>query len=59
MGASKSSGFTVGQTFNSRREVWNAGIHSHLQAGIDGTGVTGARAIVVSGGYPDDRDPEP
>jgi putative restriction endonuclease len=49
-------GVVVGTTFATRREVSEAGIHRALQAGIVGTGATGAESIVVSGGYEDDVD---
>ncbi|MEV0067211.1 YDG/SRA domain-containing protein [Amycolatopsis sp. NPDC050768] len=43
-------------TFANRRATYDAGVHRALQAGIVGTGETGAESIVVSGGYPDDVD---
>ncbi len=46
----------VGQWFPNRRAAHDAGVHRPLQAGICGTKATGAESIVVSGGYPDDRD---
>ncbi len=49
-------GVEVGTVFASRRDIAAAGIHRAIQAGITGTGATGAESIVVSGGYEDDRD---
>jgi putative restriction endonuclease len=49
-------GVEVGTVFASRRDVAAAGIHRAIQAGITGTGATGAESIVVSGGYEDDQD---
>lgn len=49
-------GVTVGRTFPSRQSVSEARVHRPLQAGICGTGATGAESIVVSGGYVDDVD---
>lgn len=46
----------IGATFASREEVRAAGLHRHLQAGISGDYAVGADAIIVSGGYADDRD---
>ncbi|MEV0267574.1 YDG/SRA domain-containing protein [Hamadaea sp. NPDC050747] len=43
-------------TFKSRREVYAAGLHRALQAGIVGDPGLGAESIVMSGGYPDDED---
>ncbi|OUC96338.1 YDG/SRA domain-containing protein [Streptosporangium minutum] len=39
-----------------RSEVRLAGLHAHDIAGISGTAHEGADAIVLNGGYPDDRD---
>ncbi|MFI5607618.1 YDG/SRA domain-containing protein [Amycolatopsis sp. NPDC051903] len=50
------AGIDEKSTFASRREAYEAGVHRALQAGIVGTGDTGAESIVVSGGYPDDVD---
>ncbi|HWD04596.1 MAG TPA: YDG/SRA domain-containing protein [Amycolatopsis sp.] len=50
------AGIDEASTFRSRREAYDAGVHRALQAGIVGTGETGAESIVVSGGYPDDID---
>jgi putative restriction endonuclease len=49
-------GVHVGQQFIDRAEVRAAGLHRQTQAGISGTKSDGTDAIVVSGGYPDDRD---
>ena len=49
-------GVAVGATFETRREVADAGVHRPLQAAIAGIEVTGAESIVVSGGYEDDED---
>ncbi len=45
-----------GTTFVNRRDAFDRGVHRQLQAGISGTGETGAKSIVVSGGYSDDKD---
>jgi putative restriction endonuclease len=45
-----------GQNFESRRELYDLGIHRALQAGIVGRGSEGAESIVLSGGYVDDED---
>lgn len=42
--------------YRNREEVRLAGLHAHKQAGISGTAREGADAIVLNGGYPDDRD---
>ena len=49
-------GVTVGQRFESRKELREAGVHSPLQAGIQGSAEDGAVSIVLSGGYEDDED---
>ena len=46
----------LGSTFESRRALYDAGVHRQLQAGIVGTPAKGAESIVMSGGYPDDKD---
>ena len=46
----------VGATFISRKEVKNAGLHIHTEAGIDGTEKEAACAIVLSKGSEDDVD---
>jgi putative restriction endonuclease len=45
-----------GTPYPDRAAVHAAGLHRHLQAGISGHVEDGADAIVVSGGYKDDRD---
>src|SRR3954447_5679733 len=47
---------SIGQLFNSRRELYDAGVHRTLQAGIVGRFNKGAESIVLSGGYVDDED---
>ncbi|MFE6615207.1 YDG/SRA domain-containing protein [Amycolatopsis sp. NPDC057786] len=49
-------GIPEGTTFVNRRDAFDRGVHKQLQAGISGTGDTGAKSIVVSGGYSDDKD---
>jgi putative restriction endonuclease len=49
-------GVPEGQTFNSRQEAHDHGVHRALQSGIVGKEQTGAESIVVSGGYEDDID---
>lgn len=49
-------GIVEGDTFDSRKEVMEAGLHRQTQAGIDGHPKIGAGAIVLSGGYEDDFD---
>ena len=46
----------VGTVFPNRKGLRDAGIHRPLQAGICGTGETGAESIVLNGGYEDDVD---
>lgn len=46
----------VGTLFASRRELFDAGVHRALQAGIVGAVSDGAESIVLSGGYSDDQD---
>ena len=48
-------GVEVGQIFNSRRDLADAGVHAPLMAGIWGA-QEGAYSIVLSGGYEDDVD---
>lgn len=50
------TGVAEGMAFGSRRELYDAGIHRALQAGIVGVASTGAESIVLSGGYVDDQD---
>ncbi len=49
-------GIKSGDIFKNRREIYDAGLHGSLQAGISGNQVTGSDAIVISGGYIDDLD---
>jgi putative restriction endonuclease len=46
----------TGRHFGSRRELYDAGVHRALQAGIVGSSGSGAESIVLSGGYADDED---
>ena len=46
----------IGQIFNNRKDLHDAGIHAPLQAGIWGKASEGACSIVLSGGYIDDID---
>tara|TARA_B100000963_G_scaffold282358_1_gene250973 strand:- start:189 stop:1073 length:885 start_codon:yes stop_codon:yes gene_type:complete len=48
-------GTKIGQLFKDRTALKNAGIHANTVKGIWGAG-TGACSIVLSGGYPDDKD---
>ena len=50
------AGVVEGQTFDNRREVFNAKLHRSLQAGISGNSKEGCDAIIISGGYEDDDD---
>ncbi|MEO0542906.1 MAG: YDG/SRA domain-containing protein [Pseudomonadota bacterium] len=45
-----------GTQFKDRRELYGAGVHRALQAGIVGREAVGAESIVLSGGYVDDAD---
>jgi len=45
-----------GTTYVDRRALRAAGIHRPPQAGIGGSGTTGAESIVLNGGYEDDED---
>jgi len=49
-------GVSVGDWFPSREAVRLAGLHRHAMSGISGRYTDGADAIVISGGYADDRD---
>lgn len=49
-------GEAEGKSYESREAVRLARLHAHKQAGISGTAREGADAIVLNGGYPDDRD---
>lgn len=48
--------WVIGAIFANRAELAKSGIHTPLQAGISGSGATGAASIVLSGGYEDDED---
>ncbi|RSN66266.1 hypothetical protein DMH08_16730 [Actinomadura sp. WAC 06369] len=50
------SGHPEGTPYVSRDAARRAGLHAHNQAGISGTAREGADAIVLNGGYSDDRD---
>jgi putative restriction endonuclease len=50
------SGVPDGRIFPSRAALRDAGVHSQLMAGISGSQPEGADAIVISGGYEDDKD---
>ena len=49
-------GIKVGQLFDSRKELAEAGVHAPTMAGIWGRENEGACSIVLSGGYEDDID---
>lgn len=49
-------GASVGTTWKSRKECFDAGVHRQIEAGISGTEADGAFSIVVSGQYKDDKD---
>jgi len=49
-------GAEEGTAFADRGQAADRGVHRARQAGIVGTGRTGAESIVVSGGYEDDED---
>jgi predicted restriction endonuclease len=49
-------GYPEGTLFENRAEVSESKVHRARQAGIVGTGKTGAESIVSSGGYEDDDD---
>lgn len=49
-------GITEGQCFDSRMALVEAGLHRSTQRGIDGNKNDGTAAIVLSGGYEDDKD---
>jgi putative restriction endonuclease len=46
----------VGRRFRDRRSLRGRQVHREQQSGIVGTKKNGAESIVVSGGYPEDRD---
>lgn len=49
-------GVSPGHWFASRRELYDAGVHRQLRAGICGRAEEGAESVVLSGGYTDDLD---
>ncbi|ASP35471.1 YDG/SRA domain-containing protein [Labrenzia sp. VG12] len=49
-------GVNVGQVFDDRRALFDAGVHRQLQAGIVGRVNEGAERIFLSGGNADDKD---
>ncbi len=48
--------YTVGCCFASRAELSRAGVHGPRIAGIAGSGRSGARSVVLNGGYEDTED---
>ena len=50
------AGVKIGQIFENRRALHDAGVHRPLQSGIQGRSKEGACSIVLSGGYEDDED---
>lgn len=49
-------GYPPGSLFALRADLYKAGVHRHVQAGIAGSQSEGAESIVLSGGYEDDED---
>tara|TARA_B100000787_G_scaffold137170_1_gene106043 strand:+ start:142 stop:1020 length:879 start_codon:yes stop_codon:yes gene_type:complete len=49
-------GISEGQWFEGRKEMMPTSFHRSWGAGIDGNGKEGTSAIVLSGGYEDDKD---
>ncbi|NRF37195.1 YDG/SRA domain-containing protein [Pedobacter foliorum] len=49
-------GIKEGDTFISRQEMTNKGLHRNTVQGIDGNGEHGSASIVLNGGYEDDKD---
>ncbi|KAI0365482.1 hypothetical protein BV20DRAFT_954158, partial [Pilatotrama ljubarskyi] len=49
-------GVYVGDTFESKRQLHDAGVHAGLRSGIHGQKDVGAFSIVMAGGYEDDID---
>ena len=49
-------GYPPGSLFETRQELFEAGVHRHRQAGIAGSQSEGAESVVLSGGYEDDND---
>jgi putative restriction endonuclease len=50
------TGIREGQWFKGRKEMMPTSFHRNWGAGIDGNGSLGTAAIVLSGGYEDDKD---
>ncbi|MGB2232718.1 MAG: YDG/SRA domain-containing protein [Flavobacteriaceae bacterium] len=50
------TGIQEGQWFEGRKEMMPTSFHRNWGAGIDGNGSVGTAAIVLSGGYEDDKD---
>ena len=50
------TGIQEGQWFQGRKEMMPTSFHRNWGAGIDGNGSVGTAAIVLSGGYEDDKD---
>jgi putative restriction endonuclease len=55
-GIGELTGYPFGTAFKDRVQLSQARVHRPRQAGICGTGETGAESIVLSGGYEDDVD---
>ncbi|KAG1821796.1 PUA-like domain-containing protein [Suillus subaureus] len=49
-------GVPIGTTWMTRKNCYAAGVHRQMQAGIQGSKISGACSIVVSGQYDDDKD---
>ena len=49
-------GIPEGYQFHDRRIMMRDSFHRNWAGGIDGAGETGVAAIVLSGGYADDKD---
>jgi putative restriction endonuclease len=49
-------GVKEGKWFEGRKEMMPSSFHRNWGAGIDGNGIDGTAAIVLSGGYEDDKD---
>lgn len=49
-------GIREGDWFKGRKEMMGTSFHRNWGAGIDGNGIEGVAAIVLSGGYEDDTD---
>ncbi|MCO5725530.1 YDG/SRA domain-containing protein [Robiginitalea marina] len=50
------TGIKIGHWFQGRKEMMPTSFHRNWAADIDGNGREGAAAIVLSGGYEDDKD---